>query len=117
LSEQPIKIAVAKIYKIDEAGNVDVERSWILSNQTQQDVDMSKVDLYVGETVDALANARAKDSSGSLDIRQERKGSTVKLAVSLESMFWVLSRNTRLLCNISFRIMFTNLVRCGFFPI
>lgn len=82
MPKQPIKIDWEKIYKIDEAGNADVERNWILINQTNQDVDISEVAVYVGEAVDALANAQAKDSSGSLDIRQERMDSIVKLGVS-----------------------------------
>ena len=70
-----------KIYKIDNAGNVDVERSWILTNQTRQDVDISELSFYVGETVNILAKARAKDSSGSLELRDERRGSMIKLSV------------------------------------
>jgi len=76
---------VEKIYKIDNAGNVDVERSWILINQTRQDVDISELSLYVRETVNILAKARAKDSSGNLELREERQGSMIKLSVSPRS--------------------------------
>lgn len=82
MSKQPIEIDWEKKYRIDEAGNVDVERNWILINRTNRDVDISEVAVYVEETVDALVNAQAKDSSGSLDIRQEGRGSIFKLGVS-----------------------------------
>jgi len=72
---------VEKIYKIDNAGNVDVERSWILTNQTRQDVDISELSLYVRELSNMLASARAKDSSGSLDLHPEKQGSMIKLSV------------------------------------
>lgn len=81
LFQQPIKIGVEKIYKIDNAGNVDVERSWILTNQTHEDVDLSELAFYVGETVNNLAKAKAKDSSGSLELSQEKQGSMIKLKV------------------------------------
>lgn len=71
-----------KIYKIDDAGNVDVERSWTLTNQTRRDVDISKFSLYVGEIVEVLAKPEAKDSSGSLDLHQEKRGSMIELEVS-----------------------------------
>lgn len=70
-----------KIYKIDNAGNVDIERSWILTNQTRQDVDISELVLYVRELGNMLANAKAKDPSGSLDLRPEKQGSEIKLRV------------------------------------
>lgn len=75
-------IDVEKIYKIDNSGNVDVERSWILTNRTRQDVDISKLSFYVGETVEDLVTPEAKDSSGSLDVRQEKRGSTIELEIS-----------------------------------
>lgn len=82
MSQPPIKIDMEKIYKIDNAGNVNVERSWILTNQTNQDVDISELSLYVSEVVSSLTNAKAKDSSGSLDLHQGKKGSMIKLGVS-----------------------------------
>jgi len=76
-----IKIDVEKIYRIDDAGNIDVERSWTLTNQTHKDVELSELAFYVGETADALANAKARDSSGSLDVIQEKQRSEIKLTV------------------------------------
>jgi len=72
---------VEKVYKIDNVGNVDIERSWILTNQTRQDVDISELVLYVRELGNMLANAKAEDSSGSLDLRPEKQGSEMKLRV------------------------------------
>jgi len=80
--QPPIKIDVEKIYKIDEVGNVDVERSWIFTNQTSQDVDMSELSFYVKEIVGNLVDATAKDSSGILDLAQERDGSAIKLIMN-----------------------------------
>jgi len=72
---------IEKIYKIDEAGNIDIERSLTLTNQVNYDVDISELALYVNETVNSLVNARAMDSSGDLDIHQKRQGSKIKMTV------------------------------------
>ncbi|MDH5451046.1 MAG: hypothetical protein OEX77_09175 [Candidatus Bathyarchaeota archaeon] len=77
--QQPIKVDIEKIYKIDKAGNLDVERSWTLNNQTHQDVDISELSFYVVEFVNTLANLKAFDSSGDLEFRQERRGSGTKM--------------------------------------
>ncbi len=81
MTKVPIKIEVEKIYRIDTAGNADVERKWILTNQTLEDIDISGLSLYVIEYVNNLSDVRALDSSGELEFKEERKGSGIKMKV------------------------------------
>jgi len=72
---------VEKVYRIDNAGNIDVERDWILTNQTHKDVDISELSLYIIEHINTLANVKASDSSGDLEFYQEQSGSGIKIGV------------------------------------
>lgn len=81
MSEHPTKINVEKTYGIDDAGNANIERSWILVNTRDQEFDISNLAPYVIEFVNTLADVKALDSSGELEFRQEQYGSGIKIKV------------------------------------
>jgi hypothetical protein len=80
-SQKGIKLEVEKIYKIDVAGNTDIERVWILTNETSQNIDMNDLSVYVVEIVNALSEINATDSEGRLESRQKQEGSGIKVEV------------------------------------
>jgi hypothetical protein len=77
----PAQMKVEKTYRIDDAGNADVERSWILTNTNTQDIDLTNLEFYVTESVNTLGNVRAFDLSGNLDFSQEATGSDIEISV------------------------------------
>lgn len=81
MAKIPIQIEVEKKYWIDTAGNADVERKWILRNQSLEDIDISGLSLYVIEYVNDLSDVKASDSSGGLEFKEERMGSAIKMKV------------------------------------
>jgi hypothetical protein len=74
LLSQKMHLSVEKIYKIDDAGNADVERKWILSNPSSEDIDLNDYGLVLTETVNTMGNLKVFDSKGSLEYTSEDKG-------------------------------------------
>lgn len=78
---QPMHISIDKTYKIDNAGNIDVERIWILSNPNNEDVDLTDHEFYVIESVNTLGIIKAFDSNGNLGFSQEDKSDDIEISV------------------------------------
>lgn len=81
MSPQTVRVNVEKIYTIDDAGNVNIERSWILTNEIDQNVSIHDLCFYIAEVVNSLGEVNASDSTGNLEFRQKRHGSGIKLEV------------------------------------
>ena len=76
-----MRISIEKVYKIDDVGNVDVERSWILFNPDKEDIDLTDHEFYVIESVNTLTSLKAFDSNGNLDFLHEDKGDDIEIIV------------------------------------
>jgi len=82
LPEPPLRVDFEKIYKIDEVGNVEVERSWTLLNRATTDIDISDLRFYVNEVVGVVTNVKAEDSSGTMSSFEVSKiGSKTKISL------------------------------------
>jgi hypothetical protein len=77
-----MRISIEKIYRIDDAGNADIERSWIIVNPNNKDIDLTNHVFYVDESVNTLGNLKAFDSDGTLEYLQEEKGSDIEIVVT-----------------------------------
>jgi len=82
LPESQLEVKIEKIYKIDKVGNIDVERSWILLNRAERDIDISELRFYLYEVAGAVTNVRAEDSSGVLtSFTRSKIGSKIKISL------------------------------------
>jgi hypothetical protein len=76
-----MRISVDKIYKIDKAGNANVERSWIMYNPNNEDIDLTDYEFYVIESVNTLGSVKAFDSKGDIVFSQEDMGDDIEIVV------------------------------------
>jgi hypothetical protein len=76
-----MRLSVEKIYKIDKAGNANIERSWTLSNPNNEDIDLNEYGLLLIESIKTLTNLKVFDSNGNLEVFQEDKGDDIEILV------------------------------------
>jgi hypothetical protein len=76
-----MRVSLEKIYRLDRAGNANVERSWILENPSSEEIEMTDYVFYVNESINTLGNVKAFDSNGKLEYYEEFRGSDIEINV------------------------------------